>query len=234
MSDEPGKPSYPTRAQWLASDGPEALRQIGRGGAVVLSATLLPGCGLLWTLVAPVFHHGEGWVAFGCKAGYWPAYISADEAIEAVRDELLAAGFKGIETGDKCPSYSADRLRFGMNSWEVLKGVKVSDHMDVCVPDENFAIEVVTKVDQKNFTTFPPIVTSVSETDYTITADYLVAQLSTGLSPCPRWAGVLYDPLHVDTGWDSGMGRDLIREESLEMLRMQVRDFLAWLAEEQE
>lgn len=130
-------PVYPTRLEVLAN--PEVLRRhsglpdLFRGEAVPLAAALmavgLGGCTdpdpspearrkaalervAAAAIVAPIFEHGEGRGSTGCVAVSPPVFLSEEEAIQIIREELTQAGL---------PMTESDVLMdgVGMPQWEL-------------------------------------------------------------------------------------------------------------------
>ncbi len=117
-------PVYPTRLEVLAN--PEVLRRnlpvsgLFRGESVPLAAALmavgLGGCTdadpspearrkaalervAAAAIVAPIFEHGEGRGATGCVVVAAPVFLSEEEALQVVREELCLAGLTITESG---------------------------------------------------------------------------------------------------------------------------------------
>jgi hypothetical protein len=112
-------PAYPTRLQILADPAllerhiPPAWRataDLAKAAALFL-ATNLAGCGgkgdggaagggtagkspppAVSAIVAPVFEHGDGRGATGCVAVSPPCFLSEEEAIQAIAEEMARAG----------------------------------------------------------------------------------------------------------------------------------------------
>ena len=86
--DEIASPAYPTRREFLA------------GSAALLLAA---GCGRAnapHPIVAPIFEHGEGRGSDGCIAVCPPVFLSEDEAMQVIKEELAKAG---IQLGSGMP-----------------------------------------------------------------------------------------------------------------------------------
>jgi hypothetical protein len=81
------RPAYPTRREFLAQ------------GTVLFLATMCGGCGRFWKehpRVAPLFEHGEGRGATGCDVVLPPVFLSEEEAMLVIKEELAK---EGIELG---------------------------------------------------------------------------------------------------------------------------------------
>lgn len=211
-------PPYPTRTAWIAA-----------GGGVAVSGALLPGCNLLWPLVAPVFEHGDGRASFGCKAVSAPAFPSEQDALEILREELEAAGWGTLER-EGCAEALIEpvverQVCGGAVGTTVLDGVAVRERLDACIPDEGLAVEFVSLDDHRGLTTEIPLVAcSVSSADVLGTAHRVDAQLASSSLPGTHLVGVLYDPIseELDTGWTE-------EDPAVADFRAQVRDLVAWL-----
>ncbi len=117
-------PKYPTRPEVLAD--PELLRQrmpaewVKLGEKAALAGFLLaagtsgcsgrdstatpPGTPTPATLaqaaiVAPIFEHGDGRGVAGCVVVSPPVFLSEEEAVQVIREELLKAGLDMTESG---------------------------------------------------------------------------------------------------------------------------------------
>jgi hypothetical protein len=78
-------PAYPTRREFLAA-----------GAALLIAA----GCGRSHeprATVAPIFEHGEGRGAAGCIVTNPPVFMSEEEALQVIKEELAK---QGIRLGD--------------------------------------------------------------------------------------------------------------------------------------
>ena len=83
-------PAYPTRREFLAK------------GTMLFLAANCGGCGQASAhpVVAPIFEHGEGRGADGCVVTNPPVFLSEDEAMQVIKEELEKAG---IRLGEKMP-----------------------------------------------------------------------------------------------------------------------------------
>jgi hypothetical protein len=79
-------PAYPTRREVLA--GAASFVLFGLGGAQFVFAESEDG----QTKVAPIFKHGEGRGATGCVVVSPPAFLSEEEALQVVKEELAKHG----------------------------------------------------------------------------------------------------------------------------------------------
>jgi len=222
----PPEPAYPTRTQRPSRVASSLRIAAGTAGA----STLLGGCALLWPLLAPIFEHGRGNVAFGCVAVSPPVFLSEEDAAEIVRQELVAAGYDAVETGSSCTTFSVNRLKhketISGEDWEVLEGAVVTDRFDLCDRDASFTLEVVTNNDYERLVTEPGF-SGFSGWSYDIRdlADHVALAALAGTRS--RYVGVFYAPTGPDD-WDWDTGEAAVAEVE-ELLRTQVRDFVVWL-----
>ena len=80
------QPRYPTRREVLA-------------GAATFALANLAGCGFVFAetdggkiIVAPIFEHGAGRGAEGCRAVAPPVFLSEEEGMQILREELAKHG----------------------------------------------------------------------------------------------------------------------------------------------
>ncbi len=196
---------------------------------------LLAGCDLLFPLVAPLFHHGQGYASWGCEAVTDPVYLSEESAVEVLREQLGEAGHDELRTGEDCSQYTARRVWIEnecgyVADYQILEGALAFDRFDVCSADGDLGLEYVSLSD------FEQVVEetdscrkSIDGRDMKGAARYVSAELAA--TARARYVGMFYDP--VEYG-DTGQGPDgPQRVEGREKLQAQVQDFLAWLDERQ-
>lgn len=256
-------PGYPVRLEVLA-DPDLLLRNVpanwGRNAVLMgaLAAFLATGA---WAradgdegkakpnaaIVAPVFEHGEGRGATGCVAVAPPSFLSEEEALVVITEELTKAGLK--VTGKNV----------------VLEGVTIPQRLELLQRDgDNWKREVQVVPDKAE-----PLVVDLVDgnrgigVEYVAESDYLplggvrsnstvqgydfrgvatevaarVREQATGIR-----FGIFYDPM-VKIGRDWRLhgkdqkdwaaawqkARDEAQAESKRLLRLQVKDFVDWL-----
>jgi len=78
-------PAYPTRREFLETGTAAAL--LAAGGGCGGTAGVHP-------LVAPIFEHGEGRGSMGCVVVSPPIFLSEEEALQVIKEELAKAGIQ--------------------------------------------------------------------------------------------------------------------------------------------
>ncbi len=191
-------------------------------------------------IVAPVFEHGEGRGATGCVVVNPPVFLSEEEALQVITEELARAGLSSFEQevtleGVLIPPR---RLQFktdwvgGSHKAETVaiperaKPLKV----DLNDPTHRIAVEFIAHADYLDLGGASSMST-VQGYDMKDAASWVgkhVREQGRGL-----YAAVLYDPvarLAVDRqpgDWRKQMEEK--KAESKRLLRLQVKDFVDWL-----
>ncbi len=200
-------------------------------------------------IVAPLFAHGRGLGALGCVVVAPPEFLSEEEGIQVIRDELAQVGLDSLSTDVEYSDIIVpQRMIPTRDYWQWWKG-KVRNlplHVDLLDYQRRIAIEFVWCEDFVRFLgTFDP--SSVQYLDLREIAlklnervrkggrDVLFATLydpvAMNWSRRDREVFTGYrvpkvDPPNVDFAEEFG-ARTL--EESKLLLRRQVRDFIEWL-----
>jgi len=78
-------PAYPTRREFLETGAAAAL--LAAGGGCGGAAGSHP-------LVAPIFEHGEGRGSMGCVVVSPPVFLSEEEALQVIKEELAKVGIQ--------------------------------------------------------------------------------------------------------------------------------------------
>jgi len=233
------QPDYPTRREFLAA------------GAAALAAAGISGCSTAdaaSTVVAPIFAHGEGRGATGCIVVSPPVFLSEEEALQVVKEELAKAGITlgdGMPLSDVTVEYEDPDLRWmrSGDNWLGEPPSKVSKPAELAAVDRQrrVGVEVVTSDDCNRFR--GGIWSSVSSYDTKGLAESVAEGIRTQAKQDLR-VGVFYDPMER---WsfdeiretDEGETRDFktsferiqqsAKDKSRAKLRRQVQDFVAWL-----
>lgn len=227
------EPAYPTRRDFLAA------------GTAALAAAGISGCNSRASAaVAPIFAHGEGRGATGCVVMSPPEFLSEEEALQVIREELAKAGIKlgeGMPLPDVTVDYEdPDSKMWQGDHWLGDPKSTVSKPADLAAVDrrQRVGVTIVTSEDCDRFRSYYGSSVSMYDTkglaqNY---ADALRSQAKHDLC-----VGVFYDPIEkwewgnraVNTpeDWDAEMKRVSreAEERARSNLRRQVHDFVAWL-----
>lgn len=235
---------------------PEAWKRSARFAATVSmlagasAATLTPGCASgPPAMVAPVFDHGSGRGALGCVMVVPPAFLSEEEALQIITETLAEHGLSS--SGQAQPisgvSFAGHRVNRGAVTYDDLySNARTPLTPDFFDPAKNVAIEFVATTD---YFELGGEISDMSVQSYNLKG---IAE-STAEAVARRGSGVyfaaLYDPV-ADVKFDTpyprdGSGNDraeveawqkqaedavaAAKEESKELLREQVKDFIDWL-----
>jgi len=202
-------------------------------------------------VVAPIFEHGDGRGATGCIIVAPPIFLSEEEALQVIDEELAEYGLelaeKDVEMKDvQLPRRWRVPVKDGEDwklvHFDVPRSAKplIADLQD---PDKKVAVEYLS-TDDYFLLGGAPDMSSVQDYDFTEIAQ-LVADKVKDNGEGVHF-GILYDPmvkgksgLLGDDFWaDDGAEKDAAPEppvpetpktRSVRLLRMQVRDFADWL-----
>jgi hypothetical protein len=212
-----GSPAYPTRLEVLAQ--PELLRrhvppgwrkcaEVALAGAALLAAS---GVGLAGekagppgkaAIVAPLFEHGEGRGVTGCVVHNPPVFLSEEEALQVIKEELAKTGVRLAEPGGDLPGVAIPRRMVHykkVDDRHVSEVVEQKDKakpvsLDAQDPERKVAVEFVSRQDYHDLGgPFSP--STVEEYDFKKVARELGERASA--SPRPIRLGVFYDPATV-------------------------------------
>ena len=178
------------------------------------------------TLDIPIFAHGTGRGSYGCESVAPPVFLSEEEAMQVIEEECAA---QGIDlTGQKTisgtfPATSTlPEAISGSDSDQTYTG---NLSLDGYSEDLGIGVEFVSTDDILDWKTDTGMAATVEEFDLKGTAQCL--------ADCTDNVAVFYDPTADDyrefTGSNEESYVESSKEQSLEELRAQVRDFLQWL-----
>jgi len=263
------KPQYPTRLEIVARPEllrrrqPPAWRQLpGMAGAVglflcaeeaMLKAADSPAKGGpsatppdAAAIVAPIFKHGEGRGATGCVVMSPPVFLSEEEAMQVVREEMAAKGVRlstnkvvvaGVDALGVWRRAEGERLRpFEADGADAKR--KVAVEFVGQEKAQSVAWEKQTRdIEERRAIT----ISTVASYDMPEAAEYVGNKLKRQATD-KVYFGAFYDPLagtkdfekvSAPGGNDAG---ELLRKmeteakaESRRLLRLQVQDFVKWL-----
>jgi hypothetical protein len=237
------EPAYPTRREVLAGAASAALVNL-IGCDFVLAET--EGGGIT---VAPIFAHGEGRGATGCTIAAPPAFLSEEEGMQIVREELAKHGIN-LKAGG---TWEAVRLRARIEKHKLIKredGHTVIKDSIAEAPreakplklggidaDKKIAVEFI------SFTNYRDLgglinVTASENYDFKNTAEYVADQVKNHGKE-DVFFGAFYDPAAnaaakepKDRKTDRKGRMERSMKESEELLRRQAQDFVDWLKEQ--
>ncbi len=244
-------PAYPTKLEVRASPAllqsaamPAWMRATGAGGALAAFLAFNAGCErkdapaaegvkAAAAIVAPIFEHGEGRGATGCVVVTPPVFLSEEEALQIIREELRLAGLE-LESRDvvldgvTLPPKPA-------SSWDAGVPGGKAPPVDAGDARGRVAIEFVSDADYFAWGGVPSGVSAQSWDFKSVAKDVAAAVGAKGRGV---YFGVFYDPgdarddaIYGDARGgreyrDSRTSREL---QSRRMLRLQVKDFADWL-----
>lgn len=242
-------PAYPTRREVLA-------------GAASFALIHLTGCSFVSEeaqageiIVAPIFEHGEGRGAVGCVVVSPPVFLSEEEAVQIVREELAKHGVElkagGTLKGVRIPSRMEmlDLVDKGGGETEVKESVvEMPDEakplrLDGLDPDRKIAVKFVSCKGYHDLGG-PLSASTVQGYDFKDVARQ-VATAARQQAQDSVFFGVFYDPstkfplsepadaddkVDWETAWKKREEHG--KKESEKLLRQQVQDFVGWLKEQ--
>lgn len=234
-------PAYPTRRQVLADPrllqkhlpaGWKLIPPMAGIAAVMLAAnacvTNNPWQSLASrpAIVAPIFLHGEGRGVIGCVVENPPAFLSEEEALDIIREELAAAGITTWSEDTTLPTvWVPERARpFDADSPPGGPKPLTARRLQVDMMDEeqHIAVEYVSLADYNALRTSGGAWSSVQEYNLPEVArdiSHYVEEQGKDL-----YFGAFYDPV-AERSWENSSSAPGSRE----LLRQQVQDFIEWL-----
>jgi hypothetical protein len=186
-------------------------------------------------VVAPIFEHGEGRGATGCIVLAPPVFLSEEEALQVIREELATHGvtlgtaeyeIAGVALS---PFHSLRPEPFKADAADSKKRMAIEFVSERECRDLDFAQQWENSKDGTMHSS------SVHRYDFPKTSEYLAEKVrKTGRTPV--YFGTFYDPLSgkMDSGSLTNGASMLDAEakivtESKRLLRLQVQDFVKWL-----
>ena len=174
----------------------------------------------------PIFAHGTGRGSYGCESVAPPVFLSEEEAMQVIAEECAAQGIdiSGEKTisGTFPATSTLPEAISGSDSDKTYTGdLKLDGYSE----DLGIGAEFVSTDDIIDWQVETEMHATVDEYDLKGTAQRLV--------DCTEGVAVFYDPTADDyrefTGSNEESYVESSKEQSLEELREQVRDFLQWL-----
>jgi hypothetical protein len=228
------RPAYPTRREILAGAASFAFAGLARG-TFVFAATEEGKI-----TVAPIFKHGEGRGAMGCIVVSPPVFLSEEEGMQILREELAKSGIKlkagSLLAGVRIPARLEKRKLVDNGN-----GKKEYKDEFVEVPsrakplklggidsNKKIAVEFLShkRYDDLRGEDGIPLVQTF---DFKGAAEYVAAQVKKQ-GRDQIFVGVFYDPLtKLSLKGDWKKDEKEAKENSAKELRLQVQDFVTWL-----
>lgn len=178
------------------------------------------------TLDIPIFAHGTGRGSYGCESVAPPVFLSEEEAMQVIEEECAAQGIdlsgqKTISGTFPATSTLPEAISGGASDQTYTGDLRLDGYSE----DLGIGVEFVSTDDILDWKADTGMAATVEEYDLKGTAQRL--------SDCTDNVAVFYDPMAADyndfTGSNEESYVESSKEQSLEDLREQVRDFLQWL-----
>ena len=262
------EPDHGTQARATHSDDPRyPTRREVLAGAASFALVNLAGCNFAFAeseegkiIVAPIFEHGEGRGVTGCVVITPPVFLSEEEGMQILREELARHGVRlkaggtleGVRVPARIEKYeSVDK---GGGKQEIKTTVvEVPDKakplkLSGIDSDKNIAVEFVSTKDYDDLGGLGAR-GSVQHYDFKEVAEYVAARsrnkartaFSSASSTTRRPRRPTAKPPKEDSmarlRYDSATTNSMTdarptKEDSKELLRQQAQDFVAWLKEQ--
>jgi len=214
-----GFPVYPSRLQVLAE--PDLLTQhvpprwrrcaeMALAGAACLAAAGVgcagenagPASKAGAAVVAPIFEHGEGRGVTGCVVANPPVFLSEEEALQVIKEELAKTGVRLSEPGGDLPGVMIPQRREHhkrvgeryVDEVVELEGKAKPVSLDAQEADRKIAVEFVSRHDYHDLGG-PRSSSTVDHYDFKKVARELRERAAASTRPIRL--GVLYDPATV-------------------------------------
>lgn len=196
--------------------------------------------------VAPLFEHGDGAGATGCVVVAPPVFLSEEEALSLIRQELERHGielsktdvpFTEIQLARRRTRYERGPSGELTRKDEEVPGTRKSLAVDGVAPSHHVAVELVSRED---YFDLGGVISGSSVQGYDL------KKVATELAERMReqgkrqiYFGVFYDPvsrmsmrrMSRSTDWKAVQAR--LEAESKTKLKAQVQDFVRWLEQQQ-
>ena len=209
-----------------ASDASGASNSPSSGNSTISAASAENSAGDAATLDIPIFAHGTGRGSYGCESVAPPVFLSEEEAMQVIEEECAAQGIdlsgqKTISGTFPATSTLPEAVSGGASDQTYTGDLSLDGYSE----DLGIGVEFVSTDDILDWKADTGMAATVEEFDLKGTAQRL--------ADCTDNVAVFYDPTADDdldfTGSNEESYVESSREQSLEELRAQVRDFLQWL-----
>lgn len=185
--------------------------------------------------VAPIFVHGDGSGAIGCIVISPPVFISEEEALKIITEELKKENIIIDTVNTPTITFNAEAL--ANDCWdEKPKKAKVSLKFDGKDNQYDFNIEYLSEEDYSKFRTDDGCWSSVQDYDMKRAAELFREEL---VKKGDLNAVIFYDPMpsleinrkiRRDIDWERV--HENAKDEAKELLIAQIEDFIQWLKKE--
>ncbi len=174
----------------------------------------------------PIFAHGTGRGSYGCESVAPPVFLSEEEAMQVIQEECAAQGIdisgqKTISGTFPATSTLPEAVSGGASDQTYTGDLSLDGYSEAL----GIGVEFVSTDDILDWQTGTEMHATVDE--------YNLKGTAQRLADCTDNVAVFYDPMAADyndfTGSNEESYMETGKEQSLEELREQVRDFLRWL-----
>jgi hypothetical protein len=254
-----GTPAYPTRLQVLAD--PHLLEkhipvnwlstpELAGAVAIFLAANSCTKAGEKQlpassgaAIVAPIFEHGEGRGVTGCVAVSPPVFLSEEEALQVIVEELTNAGVQVtgsdvVLEGVTIPQHIETYRRVGDTFEEKVEEIPGTEPLSLDIKDDKHRIGVEFISESDHFKLGGAMSVSTAQA-------YDFKQVARGVAKAVGqkgkgiYFGAFYDPLpevdwkslRSEKNWEKRWeaAETQAGAEAKRLLRQQVQDFIGWL-----
>ena len=200
---------------------------------------VIPEAGAKNQRIAPIFQHGSGRGSYGCQSTASPVFLTEDEARKVIREETVSAGLRfefDVKTLEAVETPLAARQIAHDDTDRRTNAAKVRTHRDRLVMDgtdqmRNISFEFVSRQDFRNWDFGYYSYGGIETIDIRYTAEVLRHNLTSTETEDTGVVGVFYDPVHYASPRNNRTAASA-RKASINDLKKQVRDFIAWLKAE--
>jgi hypothetical protein len=203
--------------------------------------------------VAPIFEHGEGRGATGCVVVSPPVFLSEEEGMQVLREELAkhgiqlkkAAALEGVRIPRQVFISEFDGLGTKIAQEMVAEAKKHAKplKLDGTDSDKRIAVKFVSRNDYFDLGA-PMSETTVQGYDFKVIAEHVATEVKKQANQ-HVFFGVFYDPLarefqierhkdgeKIDIDVELRSQERRGKDDSATLLRRQAQDFIAWLKEQ--
>ena len=182
-------------------------------------------------VVAPIFKHGDGWSSEGCVIVNPPVYLSEEEAMQVIAEELTKSGFEISKTNvslENLTIYHGKKIEYDENyNRTERKGDLKPLNVDLYDEKKKIAVEYVARSDYSDLGVTGNSYSSVSSCNLQGAADSLVEEVKENGKGV--YFGAFYDPVADSIDDQDYWNQNAENQVSKQYLRNQVKDFVDWL-----